>query len=202
MKLLVHSRCTSCTVEVGEWISNFIPHFIMDVNYLFMLELKLNRVSEKGATVSTVWLTSSCWLQMPWCQISAMPSATITPTRLWQQYPMDYITQHTHGIAVIHYSDVIMSTMASQITSVRIVCSTVHSGADQRNHQSSASLAFVRGIYRWPVDSPHKRPAARKMFPFDDGIMINKNKLKGEVQGLPTIVVDSFVVCGFVLSRQ
>ena len=41
-------------------------------------------------------------------------------------------------------------------------------GADQRKHQSSASLAFVRGIHRWPVHSPHKGPVTRKMFPFDD----------------------------------
>ena len=43
--------------------------------------------------------------------------------------------------------------MASQITSVSIVCSTVYSGVDQRKRQSSASLAFVRGIHRWPVNS-------------------------------------------------
>ena len=48
----------------------------------------------------------------------------------------------------IHYNDVIMSAMASQITNLSIVCSTVGPGADQRMHQSSASLAFVRGIYR------------------------------------------------------
>ena len=58
-----------------------------------------------------------------------------------------------------------MSSIASQITGVTIVCSTVASGADQRKHQSSASLAFVRGIHRWPVNSPHKRPVTRKMFP-------------------------------------
>ena len=70
-----------------------------------------------------------------------------------------------------HYSDVIMSTMLSQITGVSIVCSTVCSGADQRKHQSSASLAFVRGIHRWPMNSPHKGPVTRKIFPFDDVIM-------------------------------
>ena len=64
----------------------------------------------------------------------------------------------------IHYSDVIMGAMASQINSLTIVCSTVYSGADQRKHQSSESLAFVRGIYRWPVNSPHKWPGTRKCF--------------------------------------
>ena len=60
-----------------------------------------------------------------------------------------------------------MGAMASQITSLTIVYSTVHSGADQRKYHSSASLAFVRR----PVNSPHKLPATRKMFPFDDVIM-------------------------------
>ena len=73
-----------------------------------------------------------------------------------------------------HYADVIMSTMASQITSVLTVYWTVCSSPDQRKHQSSASLAFVRGIHRWPVNSPHKWPVTRKMFPFDDVVMLHK----------------------------
>ena len=70
----------------------------------------------------------------------------------------------------IHHCDVIMGAMASPITSRAIVYSTVHSGADQRKHQSSAILAFERGIHRWPVNSPHKWPVTRKMLPFDDVI--------------------------------
>ena len=70
-----------------------------------------------------------------------------------------------------HYDDVIMETIASQITSLTSVYSTVYSGADQSKHQSSASLAFVWGIHRGPVNSPHKWPVTRKMFPFDDVIM-------------------------------
>ena len=76
-------------------------------------------------------------------------------------------------ICALHYDDVIMTTMASQITSLTIIYSTVYSGADQRKHQSSASLAFVRGIHRGPVNSPHKWPVTRKMFPFDDVIMVS-----------------------------
>ena len=57
------------------------------------------------------------------------------------------------------------------ITSVSSVYSTVCSGVYQRKHQSSASVLFVRGIYRWPVNSPHKGPLTRKRFPFDDVIM-------------------------------
>ena len=55
--------------------------------------------------------------------------------------------------------------LPSQITGVSIVYSTVCSGADQRKHQSSASLAFER------VNSPHKGPVTRKAFPFDDVIV-------------------------------
>ena len=65
-----------------------------------------------------------------------------------------------------HYDDVIMGTMATQITSLTSVYSTVYSDADQRKHQSSASLAFVRGIHRGPVNSQHKWPVTRKCFHF------------------------------------
>ena len=64
-----------------------------------------------------------------------------------------------------------MGAMISQITSLTIVYSIVHLGANQRKHQSSGSLAFVRGIHRSPVNSPHKWPVTQKMFPFDDVIM-------------------------------
>ena len=67
----------------------------------------------------------------------------------------------------LYDNDVIMSTMASQITSVLIVYSIVCLGTDQRKHQSSASLAFVRGIHRRQVNSPHEGRVTR----FDDVIM-------------------------------
>ena len=54
----------------------------------------------------------------------------------------------------------------------RLFTLTVYSGGDQRKHQSSTSLAFVWGIHWWPVNSPHKWPVTRKMFPFDDVIML------------------------------
>ena len=61
----------------------------------------------------------------------------------------------TNGIST-HYNDIIMSVMASQITSFTIVYSTIYAGTDQRKYQSSVSLAFVRGIHWWLVNSPHK----------------------------------------------
>ena len=64
-----------------------------------------------------------------------------------------------------------MGTVASQVTSLTIFYTTVYSDADQSKHQSSASLAFVWGIHRVPVNSPHKWPVTRKMFPLDYVIM-------------------------------
>ena len=72
----------------------------------------------------------------------------------------------------LHYIDVIMGAMASQIICLTIFCSTVYTGADQREHQSAVSLAFVRRIHRWPVNSLYEWPVTRKMFPFEDVIMI------------------------------
>ena len=62
-----------------------------------------------------------------------------------------------------HYNDVIISAMASQITGITIVCPTVCSGADQREYQRSALLAFVRGIHRWPVNSMHRASNAENV---------------------------------------
>ena len=87
-------------------------------------------------------------------------------SKLWRRRPSRVVQVTTH------YSDVIMRAMASQITSVSTVWLPVCSGADQIKYQSSASLAFVRGIHRWPVDSPHKEPVTWKMFPFDDVIVM------------------------------
>ena len=77
-------------------------------------------------------------------------------------------------ICVLHYGDAIMGVIASQITSLTIVYSTVFSDADQRIHQSSTSLAFVWGIHHGQVNSPHKWPVTQKMFPFDDIIMLKQ----------------------------
>ena len=80
-----------------------------------------------------------------------------------------------------------MGAIASQITSLTIVYSTVYSDADQRKHQSSVSLAFVRRIHRGPVNFPHKGLVTRKMFLFDDVIMtkavcITDSSLHGGLQ--------------------
>ena len=87
-----------------------------------------------------------------------------------------------------------MNMMASQITSLTIVYSTIDSGANQRKHQSFASLAFVSGIHRSPVNSPHKWPVKQKMFPFDDIVMnqaefISKQSLDSQEAIAPIYVL-------------
>ena len=89
----------------------------------------------------------------------------------------------TSRLLTLRNNDVIMDAIAPQITSLTIVYSTVYSGADQIKHQSSASLAFVWGIHRWTVNSPHKWPVTRKMFSFDDVIMLSGNHVIGEFTG-------------------
>ena len=106
-----------------------------------------------------------CWV--PYCgwglQYDSIPRYELIP---WcgDMVPQDLQRKY-------HYNDVIMSAIAFQITSLTIVFSTIYSDADQRTHLSSASLAFVRGIHRGMVNSSHKGPVTRKMFPFDVVIM-------------------------------
>ena len=88
-----------------------------------------------------------------------------------------------------------MGAIESQITSLTIVYSTVYSDANQRKHQSSASLAFVWGIHRGPVNSPHKWPVTRKMFHFDDVIM-----MVGDIKGFALEKVCVFQVTMFYYS--
>ena len=103
------------------------------------------------------------------------------------RYPVTHeATRGTHQ----HNIGVITTTMASQVISLTVVYSTVYSDVDQRKHQSSASLAFVRGIHRGPVNSPHKWPVTRKMLPFDDVIMIRGTHQAG---GLPRTKCDRII---------
>ena len=106
--------------------------------------------------------------------LSDMSRVFIIPTRQTMTVSIPPTDIHHNGEKYVHYNDVIMSAMVSPITSFTIVYSSVYSGADQRKHQSFALLAFMRGIHKWPVNSPHKGPVTRKMFPFDDVIMCRR----------------------------
>ena len=89
---------------------------------------------------------------------------------VWQRNAYHMIGK-SFTVAPLHDRDVIMSATVCQTTWVSIVYSTVCSGVDQRKHQGSASLAFVRGIHRWPMNSPHKGPVTLKMLPFNVNAM-------------------------------
>ena len=90
---------------------------------------------------------------------------------VWNMFNNVWLRINISQIIMWHCNDVIMSAVASQITSLTIVYSSVYSGTDQRKYQSSASLAFVWVIHRWPVNSPDKWPVTWKIFPFHDVIM-------------------------------
>ena len=68
---------------------------------------------------------------------------TTTKLKFEVNYKESWFQQH--AFQAVHYGDLIMCAIASQITSLMIVYSTVYSGADQSKHQNSASLAFVWG---------------------------------------------------------
>ena len=140
----------------------------------------------KWASVALTWnMWTVCWLLRngKWgtfltkCQISTNERPIVFKTIssklpiLFNSITMKSCVSHVFKKQTDHNIDVIMTTIVSQITSLTIVYSTVYPGADQSKHQSSASLAFVWGIHRRPVNSPHKWPVTRKMFPFDDVIM-------------------------------
>ena len=77
-----------------------------------------------------------------------------------------YISPNPNMAPLPVYIFIAVCAMTSQITGVSIV----YSDADQRKHQSSALLAFIRGIHRWQVNSPHKAPVTLNKFPFDDDV--------------------------------
>ena len=91
-----------------------------------------------------------------WDTLRYIPASSVSPGGYFPQNN-PYIT--------------LSSSWARWRLNLKIVYSTVYSCADQGKHQSSASLAFVRGIHRWPVNSLHKGPVTRKMFAFDDVTM-------------------------------
>ena len=109
------------------------------------------------------------------CSMGSTPN--ITQHGIWKKSSFFFASRDVLCRHIFHYSGVIMITMESQVTGVPIFCSTVCSGADHKTVQSSASLAFVRGIHRWPVYSAHKGPVTRKMFLFNDVIVVNVIKI-------------------------
>ena len=114
-------------------------------------------------TVTTTWLHEVAE--------NSLLSTGCNPLNGLLAYMQQWTGSKLIRVVIIHNDDVMTAAIASLVTSLTIVYSTVYSDADQRRHQSSASLAFVWVIHRVPVNSPHKWPVTRKMFPFDDFIV-------------------------------
>ena len=109
--------------------------------------------------------THICFTRPKWVHL-CVPRSQSWSTNVLHSFSLHWRQTSFLISQIIYYSDVTMSAMASRITSLMIVYSTVYSGADQRKHQSSASLF------------PHKGPVTWKMFPFDDDIMVRETDIR------------------------
>ena len=123
------------------------------------------------------WLCGTIFSMKPHC-ISLCQQCTVKHECMTTNTSLHWRHNGHNGISNQQPHDCLLNRL-------KIVYSTVYSGEDQRKHQSSVSLAFVRGIQQWPVNSLHKGPVTQKMFPFDDVIMIpNKVICQQPDQGL------------------
>ena len=140
------------------------------VKYLF--EISCDHGNFEGNMSTSWWCHGMAWLIQYCLWEGNVPRAGNVGFEIFLLLtPTIFLTDNQVDSNLRHYSDVIMDAMASQTTSLTVVHSTVYSGADQRKHQSSASLAFMQGIHWWSVKSPHKWRVTQKMFPFNDVIM-------------------------------
>ena len=147
-----------CWVIVNWTLRNKLQwSFNPNIKLLIQENVPENIVCEMAAILSRFQCVKECALYITVCNVASI----LVWTRAHFVNDVLLVIQMR-----LHYSDVIMTTIVSQIADVSTVC------ADQRKYQSSASLAFVRGIHRLPVNSQHKGPVTRKMFPFDDVIVV------------------------------
>ena len=164
------------------WTSWQAQQIIMTLIPLFIY-FKIVYITDHSVKVTSrcLMVQGILWFEDSMQTSAQLPNLCTVEPWYWQQHVRSILATNASlllleamiepGVKHGHYSDVIMTTIASQITSLTIVYSIVYSDADQRKHQSSASLAFVRGIHRGPVNFPRKWPVTRKMFPLDDVIM-------------------------------
>ena len=159
-----------------------VDNVIMNSKVLTPRQFIMNPIASQITSLTIVWSTvysdadqrkhqSSASLAFVW----GIHRGPVNSPHKWpvtrKIFPVDNVIMNSKVLTPRQF---IMNPIASQITSLTIVWSTVYSDADQRKHQSSASLAFVWGIHRGPVNSPHKWPVTRKIFPVDNVIMNSK----------------------------
>ena len=129
----------------------FIHQFGQDTNKEKKSNIALLALCE--GNIRLLMVRSSSFWQSPF------PSTSDTVGIVTTKASQIKVIQKNYRAVIVRYGhccDVIMGAIASQIASLMIVYSTVYSDADQRKHQSFASLAFVLVIHWWPVNSPHK----------------------------------------------
>ena len=132
-----------------------------------LINLRYVRINSRLA----VTITLSYLKSVDFFNISKLLAAAVLPSILLMLFWCLMTLCHSPHLLIVsrgwntHYNDVIIGVMASQITSLTIFYSTIYLGADRKIHQSSSSLAFVRGIHCWPLNSPHKWPVTRILFP-------------------------------------
>ena len=146
---MVHGLCFAPFITVK------VPRYFAKSRRLFWITLPGQRDFLKTTLIKRHFVENICWFVV----VNTVPVGGLAPSP-------------ARPSADSLCSDVMMSALASQITSLAIVYLTVYLDADQRIHQSSALQAFVRGIHRWPVNFPYKGPITRKMCPFDGVIMV------------------------------
>ena len=126
----------------------------------------LSNYKIKMTHASWTWHQSITW----WQELSTMHYE-----EFWRNQPAVHILPVGNSIipsVALQYNGVIISALASQITASRLFTQPFIQAQIKEYIKSSASVAFVRGIHRWPVNSPHKGPVTRNMFPFDGVIML------------------------------
>ena len=155
----------------GQFLTTFLWNISCSWAHTQIEALSQDNIRHCRNPIALTWVNKN-WILHIFNFIECFPDVVMVHNFFFEMLipvmKVPFMSWHTE---LTHYDDVIMDAIASLITSLTIVYSTVSSDADQRKHQSSASLAFVWGIHRWLMNSPHKWPVTRKMFPFDDVIM-------------------------------
>ena len=142
------SHPASNTLDINGWcITNtyHTMHWQLYAWFVYQHNIVINKDVETKILAATMaclgWI--GCWILPPQSACiylrNKLVSTSLNPHNLARRKSKSWYMGFK--CLVTHYNDVIMGTIASQITSLTIVHSTFYSDADQRNHQNSASNA-------------------------------------------------------------
>ena len=132
-------------------------YLLRSKNRIKPLEFKTAIHSTKGGVLDIKYRSREDFVKKSWIALKFPGSPAETPASFWEWHGVLQWRHNRHDSVSHHQPYYCLFSLSS--------------GADQRIHQTSASLTCVRGIHRWLVNSRHKGPVTRKMFPFDDVIM-------------------------------